>query len=179
MKQNCLPEIITDRLLLRKLEQTDWKMISYLRSDKQVNKFVKRQSAESKEMALEFISKTNIGIDNLNLYYWAITEKNNNEMIGSICLWKFSEIQNSAEIGYDLSPKFQGKGIMTESLNSVLDFGFKDLNLDYIEAYTHEKNENSKKLLKKNGFTLVKNKKDDQNPDNVIYEIKSILITWI
>jgi len=169
MKQNHFPKIKTKRLLLRKLKNSDWEMISYLRSDKEVNKFVKKPAAESKEKALEFILKTNKGIDDRNLYYWVITEKNNSEMIGSICLWNFSQDQKSAEVGYDLSPKFQRKVIMDESLKSVLEFGFKKLDLDIMEAYTHKNNESSKKLLKRNGFTFVKDKKDEYNQHNIIY----------
>ena len=41
-------------------------------------------------------------------------EINHFEMIGSICLWNFTDNQKSAEIGYDLSPKYQRKGIMNE-----------------------------------------------------------------
>jgi ribosomal-protein-alanine N-acetyltransferase len=133
---------------------------------------VKRPSAPTKESALAFISKINIGVDNLNNYYWTITEKNYDSMIGSICIWNISEDKKSAEIGYDLSPEFQRKGIMNESLKSVLKFGFETLNFDSMEAYTHNKNESSKKLLERNGFKLVKDKKDEDNPDILIYEIK-------
>lgn len=173
MNKNNFREIKTDRLFLRRIKQTDWQMVSYLRSDKEVNKFVKRPNADSKEKALEFILKTNKGIDEQNLYYWTITEKNSAKMIGSICLWNFSKDRKTAEVGYDLSPKFQRKGIMNESLKSILEFGFKNLNLDFIEAYTQKNNENSKKLLERNGFILVPDKKDEENHDNVIYEIKS------
>ena len=171
MKHNYFPQIKTERLLLRKLKQSDWEMISYLRSDKNVNEFVKRPNANSKEKAFEFISKTNKGIDNRHLYYWIITEKNNDKMIGSICLWKFSKDHKTAEVGYDLSPDFQRKGIMNESLKIVLEFGFNNLSLDLIEAYTHRKNENSKKLLERNGFILIEDKKDENNPDNIVYQL--------
>ena len=172
MNVNQFPELNTERLLLRKLEESDWDMISYLRSDKEVNEFVKRPSAESKEKALEFINKTNNGIDRQNLFYWTITEKESNQMIGSICLWNFSKDRKTAEVGYDLSPKFQGKGIMNESLKSILEFGFKNLNLDLIEAYTHKRNLSSKKLLERNRFILDVNKKDEHNQDNIIYKLK-------
>ena len=165
--------IETDRLILRKLGDSDWKMISYLRSDKEVNEFVKRPSAESKEKALGFISKINHGIDNQNFYYWAITQKNSNDMIGSICLWNFSQDKLIGEIGYDLSPEFQKKGIMSESMKSVLGFGFHKLNLNVIEAFTHRLNESSKILLAKNGFSLIKDKRDEDNLDNLVYEIKT------
>lgn len=172
MKQNPFPEIKADRLFLRKLKRSDWKMISYLRSDNVINEFVKRPPVESKEKALEFISKTNNGIDDRNLYYWTITKKDNEEMIGSICLWNFSKDQKTSEVGYDLSPKFQKQGIMDESLKSVLKFGFKNLNLNLIEAYTHRKHKSSKELLERNGFILIEDKKDKHNSDNIIYERK-------
>jgi ribosomal-protein-alanine N-acetyltransferase len=144
-------------------------MISYLRSDKEVNKFVKRASAQSKEKALEFISKTNSGIANKNLLYWVITTKENDQMIGSICLWNFSKDQKIAEVGYDLNPKFQGKGIMNEALKRILEFGFEKLNLDLIEAYTHKNNNSSKKLLERNQFKIVVGKIDEHNQDNIIF----------
>ena len=172
MTKNNFPEIQTERLLLMRLENSDWKMISFLRSDKNVNEFVKRPSAETKEKALAFIEKINTGIDNRDFYYWKITEKNKNKMIGSICLWNFSKDYKKAEIGYDLSPNYQRKGIMNESLKNVTKFGFQKLNLDLIEAYTHSKNKSSKKLLEKNGFNLVQGKKDKDNADNIIYELK-------
>lgn len=172
MNRNQFLQIKTERLLLRKPKTTDWEMVSYLRSDKEINKYVKRPSAESKEKALEFITKINNGISNNDLLYWAITEQNNDQMIGSICLWNFSADRKTAEVGYDLSPKSQGKGMMNESLKGVLEFGFVNLKLDLIEAYTHQKNEPSKKMLERNGFELLVDKKDIDNQDNVVYQIR-------
>lgn len=172
MRLSPFPILKTQRLVLRRLKQSDWEMVSYLRSDTEVNEYVKRPSAETKEKALEFITKINSGIDNRNIYYWVITDRTNNQMIGSICLWNFSKDQKTAEVGYDLSPKFQGKGIMNESLISALDYGFKNLDLDLIEAFTHRKNESSKNLLERNRFVLTEKRKDENNQDNIIYELK-------
>ncbi len=171
-KESNFQEIHAERLLLRRLEVSDWEMISYLRSDKEVNEFVKRPSAATKDEALKFIARINRGIEDQKLYYWAITEKDKDHMIGSICLWNFSEDEKVAEVGYDLSLKCQGKGIMNESLQSILTFGFNELNLDTIEAYTHIRNESSKKLLERNMFTIVLDKKDEYNEDNIVYEVK-------
>lgn len=176
MNENQFTEIKTERLVLRKLKNSDWEMISYLRSDKQVNEFVKRPNANSKEKALEFISKINLGIDATTSFYWAITKKESEQMIGSICLWNFSKDQKRAEVGYDLSPDFQRKGIMNEALKSILKFGFETLNLNLIEACTHKNNESSKKLLERNDFKLVVGKKDDDNQDLIIYEVKKVVV---
>ncbi|MEO5911888.1 MAG: GNAT family N-acetyltransferase [Pelobium sp.] len=174
MELNRFSEIETERLLLRKPKHEDWEMISYLRSDKQVNKFVNRASAETKLKALGFIARITKGIEKEEILYWIITEKSNDEMMGSICLWHFSEDFKTAEVGYDLNPKFQGKGIMDESLKSIIEFGFKSLNLDSIEAYTHGENNLSKNLLERNSFKIIKGKKDEDNKNNIVYELEKL-----
>jgi len=68
-------ELQTERLTLRQLQKSDWEMIFYLRSDEEVNKFVKRPSAETKEKAIEFIEMINDSIKTAEMYYWVITEK--------------------------------------------------------------------------------------------------------
>ncbi len=172
MNSDQFPALQTERLLLRRPNFNDWEMIAYLRSDKEVNKFVKRPAAKTKQQAQEFISKINNGIDKQELLYWVITEKADDEMLGSICLWKFSSDRKTAEVGYDLNPVFQGEGIMNECLQSIMEFGFQKLDLDRIEAYTQKNNEPSKRLLEKNNFQLVVGKIDENNLDNLIYEIK-------
>lgn len=74
-------------------------------------------------------------------------------------MWNFSKNKKTAEVGYDLDPEFQSKGIMSESLKMIIDFGLKKLKLDKIEAFTHAENESSKKLLEKNGFRLMRREK--------------------
>jgi ribosomal-protein-alanine N-acetyltransferase len=41
-------------------------------------------------------------------------------------------------VGYGLNPAFQNKG-MTEALKCVIDYGFNELKLIKIEAFTHYK----------------------------------------
>lgn len=167
--KNNFQELETHRLLLRGLEETDWEMIRYLRSDKEVNKFVKRQPAETKEKALAFIAKTTTGISSGLLYQWCITIKNSPVMIGNICLWNLSEDRKTAEMGYDLSPAYQGRGIMDEAVKAVLHFGFNQLELELVEAFTSKQNESSKKLLLRNQFVWNASRKDPENDDNIIY----------
>jgi ribosomal-protein-alanine N-acetyltransferase len=166
------PEIQTRRLVLRKLKESDWEVVSFLRTDKEVNKFVDRPTAENRVQALEFIAKITTAVDTGFSFYWAISRKDDEQMIGSICLWNFSGDRTYAEVGYDLSPGFQGLGIMDEALNAILDFGFTKLSLNTIEAFTHKHNEPSKKLLIKNGFMLVAGKSDPDNANNLIFAIK-------
>ena len=176
MKFLPFPEIKTERLLLRKIEESDCDVILFLRSDKTVNKFIKRPKSrrtKNKADALKFITKIDNGIKNNKFISWGITLKNNPKIIGTICLWNFSKNNEIAEVGYDLNPIFQRKGIMSEALNYIVNFGFNTLNLSKIEAFTHIKNENSRRLLEKNGFKFIKNRIDRGNTFNIIFEIEN------
>jgi len=147
-------------------------MISFLRSDPGVNQYVKRRPAETKEKALGFIEKINSGIKDGHLYYWKITQIGQPDMIGSICLWNFSKNNKIAEIGYDLHPRFQSQGIMTECILEIAKYAFQELQLESMVAYTQFNNKSSVALLKRSCFKLVTGKKDKDNSDNIIFELK-------
>jgi ribosomal-protein-alanine N-acetyltransferase len=80
--------------------------------------------------------------------------------------------KKTGEVGYDLNPKHQNIGIMSETLNCIVNFGFNTLNLNKIEAFTHHSNESSKRLLTKQNFEYIKHRADEDNADNIIYELK-------
>ena len=85
-------------------------------------------------------------------FYWAICLTETDQLIGTICLWNFSEDRSRAEIGYELLPAFQGKGIMQEAVEAILAFGFEKLSLHGIEAIPTSDNKASIRLLEKNHF---------------------------
>ena len=93
-------------------------------------------------------------------------------MIGSICLWNFSEDRKTAEVGYDLSPTFQKQGMMDESMKKVLNFGIEEEGFVRFEAHTHYQNIGSIKLLERNGFTFLSRSQDPEFAHNAIYELK-------
>ena len=100
--------------------------------------------------------------------------KGNEDLIGTICLWNFSKDNTIAEIGYELLPKYFKKGIMSEAIASIIDFGFATLNLKAIEAFTQKKNLSSINLLKRYNFTLESNRKDQGFPLNIIFKLTNI-----
>ena len=175
MKFNPFPEIKTERLVLRKIVESDCDIILFLRSDKTVTKFIERpenRKTKNKTDSIKFIKEINEANKNNESISWGITLKNNPTILGTICLWNFSDNHKIAEIGYDLNPEFQRKGIMDEALKSVVHFGFSKLNLYKIEAFTHKENESSIRLLEKNRFLFIENRKDEDNTNNLIFEIE-------
>ena len=167
------PEITSERLFLRKIIESDCAVILFLRSDKTVNKFIERpENRKTKNIAdaIKLIKATDEFIKTNKSITWGITLKNDPKIIGTICLWNFSIDKKTAEVGYDLDPKFQNRGIMSEALKAAIDFGFKECQLEQIEAFTQAENERSKNLLVHNGFRLNENRRDINNKSNIIYE---------
>jgi [ribosomal protein S5]-alanine N-acetyltransferase len=165
------PNLSTNRLHLRQMQNDDKEAIFALRSDKNVSEFIDRPIATSIDDALEYIKMINNGIEQNKWILWAITYKDSNDLIGTICLWNFSKEQSKGEVGYELSPIFQGKGIMQEALRAVLEFGFEDLNLQYIEGIVNEKNKKSIQLLEKNQF-FKSGTTDKEKSTSIIYTLR-------
>ncbi|HZG99725.1 MAG TPA: GNAT family N-acetyltransferase [Flavisolibacter sp.] len=137
---------------MRQLRINDDKEIFALRSDADVNKYLNRKRSKSIDDAKNFIQIINENIQRNNSIYWAITLKGTDKLIGTICLFDFSDDNLKAEIGYELLPDFQGKGIMQEAASKVIDVGIQQIGLTSIEAYTHSENQSSTTLLEKLNF---------------------------
>ena len=166
------PLLSTKRLELRKIGIQDADEIYFLRSNPDVNKYIQREPCKGKDEAESFISKRIEDIEANKLFLWAITFKGSPKLVGSICLWNIDWTKNYAEIGFDLLPDFQKKGIMNESMKLVVDYGFNNLNLHTIEAFTHKENVGSIQLLKRNQFKHEINRKDEGFPHNIIFSLK-------
>jgi ribosomal-protein-alanine N-acetyltransferase len=146
------PVLKTERLTLRQLASSDADEIFALRSDGMVNKYLDRKPCRSIDDAKTFIQAINENIQKNNSIYWAITLSDTDKLIGTICLFDFSNGHLKAEIGYELLPGFQKKGIMQEAISEVISFGKQHIGLSSIEAFTHAENQSSIRLLEKFNF---------------------------
>lgn len=164
-------KIATARLSLRSITEYDASDIFEIRSNVEINRFVQRNSPKNSFEALDFILNIKKKEANNEMFFFGISEKENPKLIGTVCLWKFSDDRQKAELGYELLPQFHGKGMMSEAVDAVLFFGFKELNLSRIDAFTNGKNLNSQKLLTRKGFILNSNRKDENNAENFIFEL--------
>ena len=160
------PKLKTERLNLTKLIKSDSEEIYFLRSNAEVCKYLDHPKAKSISDAEEFIEKIDNVIKNNVSILWAIRIIGSTEMVGTICLWNFSEDELSADIGFVLHPVQQRKGIMSEAVKKVLEYGFSDLSLNTIYGEVDPMNIPSIKLMEKYGFKL-----DTKNEDTVIYKL--------
>lgn len=146
-----LPDLITPRLVLRPLVPGDEERLFCLRTNEEVNRYLDRPQTRERAEVCRFIEAITEGIAEYHWTYWALT-LGDGELIGTICLWNFSEDRRTAELGYEIHPDFQGRGLMDEAVKKVIRYGFDILGLRRINAETHRLNQRSVALLVKNGF---------------------------
>ena len=89
-------------------------------------------------------------------------------MVGTICLFGFSDENDKCEIGYELLTNYQGQGIMKEAVEKVIDYAFNTIRVQKIEAFLHRDNQSSITLLKKLSFRNS-HKPDETNPELICY----------
>jgi len=173
------PILTTERLTLRQLTSNDKQEIFTLRSDSEINKYLDRQLSNTIEDARNFINKVNENINKNDSLYWAITLSDKNILVGTICLFGFSDDNYKCEIGYELLTNFQGQGIMKEAVEKVIDYALNAIKVKNIEAFLHRDNQSSIKLLEKLSFRKS-NEPDKANPDLICYHLQiddSTLVT--
>jgi ribosomal-protein-alanine N-acetyltransferase len=167
------PNLETERLTLRQLNLNDAKAIFSLRTNKEVNEFITREVPNNLAEARAFIDSVTNLIDENKAIFWIIESKNNNELIGSIGLRHFDVEDNYAEIGYEINPSYQQRGLMNEAFEVVLEFAFEEMELETIEAFTHMDNDASIALLEKHNFVYQSERIDDKVESNYIYRLEN------
>ena len=132
----------------------DCVQLQQLRSDEKTNQYLDRPKTISIKESEAFVEKIDDFLLNNKSVYWVITLKTDNILIGTICLWNFSVENDIIELGYELSPVHQGKGIMHEAVKKVTAYGFDIIKAKIIIALPRADNINSVNLLKKAHFQL-------------------------
>lgn len=146
------PEIYTERLHLVKLITGHASDIFQLRSDREVMQYLDRPLAKTIEEVASLIGKINLALEQDDGITWGITQKGNPAIIGTIGFWRIDKENYRGEIGYMLHKNFQGKGLMQEAMDSVINYGFTVMKLHSIEANVNPANSKSIRLLEKNQF---------------------------
>ena len=150
-----LQTLETERLLLRKLKETDYLDLFEIRSDESLNRHIDVQIEKTIDQTLKYIDKINVGIVDSKWLLWGVEEKLTHHLIGTVSLWQFKDDYKVCEIGYVTQTKYHGKGYTKEAIEAVLTYGFQKLKLKQINAYTEIQNEPSNLMLQRLGFVYL------------------------
>ena len=146
------PILETERIILRKISLKDAPALFTIRANPEVMKYIAKPVAKEISEVKSLINKILYGIKSNNSIAWGIVLRNQENIIGTVSFHNIEKPHFRAEIGYHIHPDFWNKGILSEILPSVIDYGFNKMKLHSIEAQIDPENVNSKKLLLKNNF---------------------------
>lgn len=150
-----IPPIQTPRLLLRPIVESDIQNIYRGLSHPKVIKYygVSFDSLEATQEQMQWYA-------NEKQCWWVIYSIDNQEFYGAAGLNDLSPEHKKAEIGIWLLPEYWGKGIMTEVMPLICDYGFDKLGLHRIEGFVEYNNISCKKAMAKVGFAHEGTMKD-------------------
>ncbi|MBN2796267.1 MAG: GNAT family N-acetyltransferase [Clostridia bacterium] len=155
----------SERLILRQLRNEDKFALYHYRSSKDNFPHVNMPIYTELIEAEVYIQKMNAGLVSGEWYIWGI--EHNNKLIGTISLWNFNEMKTKAEFGFGLFPQYRHQGFMREAITVCETYGFDELNLESIEAYTSVTNPDSNTLLHKLDYNLIDTVLEDGEELNV------------
>jgi [ribosomal protein S5]-alanine N-acetyltransferase len=146
------PVLETGQLILRRAAAGDVNELFAMRSNPGSMKYIPRPLARTAGDVLDLIRLVDENLEKNEAINWAITRKDSDRLIGTIGFYRTQPHNFRAEIGYMTHPDCCGKGIATEAIARVCEYGFETMKLHSIEAVIDPENIASARVLEKNRF---------------------------
>lgn len=153
MKHTGTQTIETDRLVLRRFTVEDAEaMYRNWACDPEITRFLRWAPHANAEVTRGLLEEWVENYRKQDYYHWAIEVKEDHALIGSIGILDVSELDECGEIGYCISKRWWGKGIMTEAVKALIAFAFQKIGLHRLEAYHSVNNPASGRVMQKAGM---------------------------
>jgi ribosomal-protein-alanine N-acetyltransferase len=147
-----IPTLASKRLILRKVKTSDARdMFEYARVPS-VSRYTLWTPHKNIHETLGFIKHINRNYRACRSEDWGIVNKADGKFIGTIGFYDWDEKNRKAEIHYALSNRYSGQGLMSEAVKKVIEFGFKKMRLNRIEAMCMPGNKASERVMQKCGM---------------------------
>lgn len=165
----------TEHLILRKFQIEDAPfMYQNWTSDSENIQYLTFEAHPNPKLTQQIVQKWVEAYSDPTTFKWAITLKSTRELIGDISVVRINQDTNACSLGYVLSKKYWGRGLMTEALHAVIKYLITQVDFNRVEARHDSNNPASGKVMKKAGMkyegTLRKAGKNNQGIiDEVIY----------
>ncbi|MFZ1673831.1 MAG: GNAT family N-acetyltransferase [Nitrospira sp.] len=145
----------TPRLTLRQWQTSDLEPFALMSSDADVMRYY--PAPWSREQSDAFAQRVLRLIDELGWGFWAVEERVSGRFIGFVGLHVPSDklpFSPCVEVGWRLAKPYWGLGYATEAAQSAIAFGFQQLHLKELVAFTAIANLKSRAVLERLGMRL-------------------------
>lgn len=145
------PKLHTERLLLRQFVDRDVENVFKALSDPDVIRYygVSYETLEATKEQMRFFANLE---ENRAGIWWAVCSADNKVFFGAGGINDLKKEHRKAEIGFWLLKDYWGRGIMTEAIPLILNYGFDKLGLHRIEGIVESENVVCKKAVEKLNF---------------------------
>lgn len=155
--------LTTERLILRDFVVDDWPAVLAYQRDPRYLRYYEwedRTAEDVKDFVQMFVDQQQQ--QPRTRFQLAVTLKDGGRLIGNAGIRLGSAGSHEAEIGYELAPEEWGHGYATEAARAIVRFGFEELGLHRIGAWTVADNTASARVLEKVGMTVEGRLRDYQ-----------------
>jgi len=153
-------QLETPRLLLRPFVLDDASNLFKMDANPNVHRYLWQKPTTHIEESIKIIEYIHTQYAENNIGRFATILKETNEFIGWTGIkWINDHIENGNtnfyDYGYRLAEPFWGKGYASEATAAWFDYGFSEMKIQRMHAYTHAENTASNHILSKFGMQLV------------------------
>lgn len=163
-------ELPTPHLLLRQWQPSDLEPFALMSSDADVMRYY--PAPWSREQSDVFAQRVMRLIDERGWGFWAIEERASRQFIGFVGLHVPSHelpFSPCVEVGWRLAKPYWGLGYATEAAQSAISFGFQQLHLKELVAFTAITNLKSRAVMERLGMQF------DSEFDHPQVSVQSVL----
>jgi ribosomal-protein-alanine N-acetyltransferase len=153
-----MPVLETERLILRKVDREDLKDIIAW-EDVPIAGSAEVQAQEFLAYCFREYRERGIGP-------WGLQLRETNAIVGNCGLPHIIVKTLCGEVNCYVAPRHRGRGLATEALKALLEFGFRDIGLARIQARCELSNLSSQRLTQKVGMTFEGLVEDDPSSND-------------
>lgn len=150
-----LPALETERLILRRVTPNDVAAVFAYASDPQVSRYTTWEPHDSPEASRAFVDSLLVHYAAGEVANWVLALKGDDRRVVGTCGFVYWNTRHHrAEVAYALARPLWGRGLMTEAIRRVRDFGFDVMGCNRLEARCLSENRASARVMEKVGMTF-------------------------
>jgi RimJ/RimL family protein N-acetyltransferase len=148
--------LATERLLIRPFRDDDAPALHEVFGSPEVMKWTPSppskdvaETAERLARTMAFTARQPAGFG-----LWALELKGSNEFLGQVGLFPVEGKGPDVEVAYELAPRVWGHGYATEAARALIDYGFREMQLQRVVALILPANTRSRNVASKCAMTV-------------------------
>jgi len=167
---NSMPNLSTDRLILRPIASSDLAALHEFWNEPDVRRYLWEDQQMSREAVAEIVAESENCFAELGSGFFAIEVATNPGLLIGFCGHRRFSEGDQVELLYGILPDFWGEGYVTEAAIEVLRYGFERCGMDRVIAAADTPNQRSVRVLQRLGM-VFEERREFHGLDTVFYSI--------